>query len=491
MALFDFGKKRIEELEAELVRLRTANQAMAQQNQAMAQRIQELTAQEAQLRQFLDRYGGPAAWQAKEALERLKSERALVQAEADEVRRAAQADADEWRRAAQADVHRLQQEETRLQKVLHPQRLQALEEAVGLTPFEHPAGDSIALGSQLRTLRSQITAMARGHSAVSSADQIEIPTTKTGLNKLAKDLARIVARAFNAEVENIITSVTPGNYEASLAKIAKSAEALERLGASANIKVSPQYVEARARELKLAADHLSAKQLERELERERKTELREQAKAERELAAERERLEKEKQHYLNVLRTVEQLGDDAETQKIRDQIIAIDKGINDVEVRTANIRAGYVYVISNIGAFGDSMVKIGMTRRLDPMDRVRELSDASVPFNFDVHALFFSDDAVGVEAELHRRFAAQRVNLVNQRREFFAVTPAQVKEQLASIAGNLLEFIDEAEAEQYRESQRIRQQQGEGGAIPRMNRDSFKPQHDQNVADDFNQDPQE
>ena len=108
-------------------------------------------------------------------------------------------------------------------------------------------------------------------------------------------------------------------------------------------------------------------------------------------------------------------------------------------------------MISNIGAFGPNMVKIGMTRRLDPLDRVRELGDASVPFGFDVHALFFSEDAVGVEAELHRRFADRRVNKINLRREFFYATPAQVREQLADIAGNLLEFREEPEAEQYRQ----------------------------------------
>lgn len=96
------------------------------------------------------------------------------------------------------------------------------------------------------------------------------------------------------------------------------------------------------------------------------------------------------------------------------------------------------------------MVKIGLTRRLDPMDRVRELGDASVPFNFDVHALFFSEDAVSVESALHNYFAAQRVNLINRRREFFSVTPAQVREALKSINGNLLEFVEEPEAEQFR-----------------------------------------
>ena len=97
-----------------------------------------------------------------------------------------------------------------------------------------------------------------------------------------------------------------------------------------------------------------------------------------------------------------------------------------------------------------------MTRRLEPMDRVRELGDASVPFGFDVHALFFADDAVGVEHSLHQHFAAKRVNRVNLRREYFYVTPGEVKNQLAEIAGNLLEFVEQPDAEQYHRSEKIR-----------------------------------
>jgi len=123
-----------------------------------------------------------------------------------------------------------------------------------------------------------------------------------------------------------------------------------------------------------------------------------------------------------------------------------------VDYRAANIRAGYVYVISNLGSFGDEMVKVGMTRRLDPLDRIRELSDASVPFNFDIHALFFSKDAVGIETTMHERLADRRVNLVNQRREFFRATPLEAKVHLAELAGELLQFQDLPEALEYRES---------------------------------------
>lgn len=126
--------------------------------------------------------------------------------------------------------------------------------------------------------------------------------------------------------------------------------------------------------------------------------------------------------------------------------------LEEVDYRAANARAGYVYVISNLGAFGERIVKIGMTRRLDPQDRVRELGDASVPFRFDVHALHFSADAFGIEAELHRRFDDRRVNRVNGRKEFFYATPLEVKEHLKDLTGELLTYDESAEAIEYRQS---------------------------------------
>src|SRR6202034_3984544 len=122
------------------------------------------------------------------------------------------------------------------------------------------------------------------------------------------------------------------------------------------------------------------------------------------------------------------------------------------------IRAGYVYVISNVGAFGPRMVKIGMTRRLDPMDRIRELGDASVPFRYDVHALVFSDDAVGLETRLHHELADRRVNLVNLRREFFRVTPAEVRDTLLRHQGSIVQWIDEPEAAEWRQSETTRRE---------------------------------
>ena len=116
------------------------------------------------------------------------------------------------------------------------------------------------------------------------------------------------------------------------------------------------------------------------------------------------------------------------------------------------MRAGYVYVISNKGAFGDGILKIGLTRRLDPMDRVIELGDASVPFRFDVHCLYFSEDAVQLENELHQHFSHRRLNHANVRKEFFFATPQEVKDVLVSKVGNLLEYNDHIESTEYFQS---------------------------------------
>ena len=444
-------RRRIEEQEAELAAASARIEQRKQEEAAEVRRVAEQTRAEEQrrteeLRADIDRLQQEKAGLGAD-IERRKQEQAA------EVRRVAeQARAEEQRRTEElrADIDRLQREEAGLQERLHPMRVQVKLDEAGFTDYDNPAKDSVGLGAELRDLRKDVQMAVRNYSAISSAEEITVPTTKAGRGKLSRDTAKLALTAFNSQVDTIIEGATARNYEAALGKIHRIADTIERLGASSSIRISPDYIEMRTRELLLAVQHLQAKQTERELERERKAELREQARAERELEAERERLEKEKQHYLNVLKVVQDTGDQEETARLKEELVAIEKGINDVEERTANIRAGYVYVISNIGAFGDRMVKIGMTRRLDPMDRVRELGDASVPFGFDVHALFFSDDAVTLEADLHRRFASRRVNRVNTRREFFYATPAEVRDALSQIAGNLLEFTDEPEAEQYR-----------------------------------------
>jgi ribosomal protein L7/L12 len=135
----------------------------------------------------------------------------------------------------------------------------------------------------------------------------------------------------------------------------------------------------------------------------------------------------------------------------------INVKLNDIDYRQNNQKAGYVYIISNIGSFGENIYKIGMTRRLEPEERIQELSDASVPFNFDIHAMIFTEDAPKLENALHKAFELKKINMINNRREFFNVTLDEIKNIVKSNFDNSVEFVEIAPAEQYRESSKIKE----------------------------------
>ena len=224
------------------------------------------------------------------------------------------------------------------------------------------------------------------------------------------------------------------------------------MGKMMEMRIGDGFHRLRLEEIELTADYLMKKQEEREEAREERARLREERRVAAELAAEREKLDKERAHLANALEALRASGEsDPELEK---KLHDIDDAIAQNDYRAANIRAGYVYVISNRGAFGENVVKIGLTRRLKPEDRVTELGGASVPFRFDVHALFFTADAVTLEAELHEHFADQRVNHANNRKEFFFASPAEVRKVLISKVGNLLEFTERADSTEFLQSLR-------------------------------------
>jgi hypothetical protein len=275
---------------------------------------------------------------------------------------------------------------------------------------------------------------------------------------MIRDFSKLMLRAYNAEADNLVRGLKPYKLDSAVDRLGKVAAAIARLGKTMDIRINDRYHRLRIQELRLTADYVQKVAEEKEREREEKVRLREERKVQQEIERERARLDKERAHYVNALALLRAKGDAEGAGQLQERLAQIDSAIEDVDYRAANIRAGYVYVISNIGAFGESMIKVGLTRRLDPMDRVRELSDASVPFNFDVHALFFSDDAVGIEAAMHTRLAEKRVNRVNLRREFFHATPAEAKGLLAELAGNLLQYEDVPEALEFRQSMTEAQQ---------------------------------
>jgi hypothetical protein len=404
--------------------------------------VETLTEQLDQLREQLARLGGLSVLQLeakRAALERdLAEQTSRLQRE--------RADAAEGLRATSAQL-----DEAR-KAIVTTEDLALLQEA-GIYRYRHPLTDAVAYQKELAIVEEQIKAMVRKDGgAVLATTNWTVNGSAAQGRTMVRDFSKLMLRAFNAEADNLVRGLKPYKLDKALERLTKVADTIERLGKTMQIKISPSYFRVRVRELELTADFLQKEAEEKEAERVERERLREERKVQQEIERERARLEKERQHYSNALEALVAKGDDAGAARIREQLGDVQRAIEDVDYRAANIRAGYVYVISNLGSFGEAMVKVGMTRRLDPMERVHELSDASVPFNFDVHALFFSKDAVGIEAAMHERLGERRVNLVNQRREFFRATPLEAKLHLTELAGELLQFQDLPEALEYRES---------------------------------------
>jgi hypothetical protein len=356
------------------------------------------------------------------------------------------AEAAEAIRVASEELARIQQ------NVVETEDLALLQEA-GVYSYKHPLTDAVAYQQELAKISEKIKAMNRKDGgAVRDAANWTVSGSAALGRTMVRDFSKLMLRAFNAEADNLVRGLKPYKLDAAVERLRKIADVIEKLAKTMLIHISPEYLKVRICELELTSDFLQKEAEEKEAARLERERLREERKVQQEIERERARLEKERQHYTNALDALVLKGDEAGATRLREQLLDVQRAIEDVDYRAANIRAGYVYVISNLGSFGVNMVKVGMTRRLDPMDRIRELSDASVPFNFDVHALFFSKDAVGIETEMHSRLAERRVNLVNQRREFFRATPLEAKAHLAELTGELLQFQDIPEALEYRES---------------------------------------
>ena len=321
---------------------------------------------------------------------------------------------------------------------------------VGIYEYHHPLENAENYKQALADLRAALRSAIKTNDAIVVAKKFSFNNSLADGRRLTADLSKLMLRAYNAEAENCVRTIRAGNLDTARRRLDKAANDIQKLGTAMQMSVSPDYHALRMKELELTADYMMKVQDEREAAREERERLREERKVEQELAAERERLEKERAHYRAVLERLTANGQDV--REIRDQLSRIDEAIAQNDFRAANIRAGYVYVISNIGAFGPNVVKIGLTRRLEPLDRVRELGGASVPFPFDVHAVYFSDDAVKLENELHREFASRRLNHANLRREFFFATPDEVRRTLVKKVGNLLDYTASPEATQYFQS---------------------------------------
>jgi len=326
-----------------------------------------------------------------------------------------------------------------------------LQEA-GIYRYHHPLENAAAFQERLSDLSTRIADLVKSGKAIEKSETFTFDNSLAKGRKMAGDLAKLMLRAYNAEADNCIRALRAGNVQAAKKRLEKSREAIARYGGLMQMHISDAFHSLRLEEMELTADFLVKKQEEREAAKEERARLREEKKVAQELAAERERLDKERAHILNALEALRRSG--SHYHELESKLAQIDEAITQNDFRSANIRAGYVYVISNRGAFGGGVIKIGLTRRLEPMERVTELGGASVPFRFDTHALFFSENAVSLEADLHTHFADRRVNMVNEKKEFFFATAAEVRDVLLTKLGGLLEFSEKAEATEFLQSRR-------------------------------------
>ena len=289
---------------------------------------------------------------------------------------------------------------------------------------------------------------------------------KEGKKFIAESIRQAI-RNFNIECDLCIDKVRFSNYENTEKRIFKAYETQNKLNETSQIEISYEYLQLKLKELALAYEYQQKKKQVQEEQRELRERQREEARVAKEIEARRLDFEKEQAHYENALRKVkEQIAtEESETRKefllekeneLNAHLVDVDKALADLDFREANQKAGYVYIISNIGAFGENVYKIGMTRRLEPEERIAELSGASVPFRFDIHAMIFSNDAPKLEAALHNAFADRKMNLVNGRKEFFRVTLDEIKKVVQENHDKTVDFLNVAEAQQYRESEMIR-----------------------------------
>lgn len=286
---------------------------------------------------------------------------------------------------------------------------------------------------------------------------------KTESKKMAERAIRQILRNFNTDCDNQIMNIGLKNIDVVRNRIQKSYDTLNKLYSVDSVALSEDLLSLKLEQATLLYTYELKYQQEREIQEAIKEQMREEAKAEREIQVQKEKIEKDLQQHLGeinrLMKYMQKSQIDAERQLYVDRIKELEDKIKLLEAdketvleREANAKAGFVYIISNIGSFGEDVYKIGMTRRLEPMDRVKELSSASVPFEFDVHAMIFSSDAPELETMLHRHFSDRAVNKINPRKEFYKVDIDEIEKVVKENYNDTVQFTKIPVATEYRQS---------------------------------------
>ena len=311
-------------------------------------------------------------------------------------------------------------------------------------------------GTELKNARERTRLMIRNGTAA-TCEYVEARRKDTAIN--------FVIDAFNGKVDSILSRVKNDNA-GKLEQEIKDAFTVVNYNGKAfrEARVSPEYLASRIDELKWAAIAQQLKLEEREEQRRIREQMREEEKARRDYERAIRDAAKEEDLLRKAMEKAQAQFDQAsEQQKViyERQLVDLAERLKAAEEKNQRAlsmaqqtKRGHVYIISNIGSFGEHIYKIGLTRRLEPLDRIRELGDSSVPFGFDVHAMIFSEDAPALENQLHKHFIMLQMNKVNFRREFFRVDINHIKEEVERF-GLTAKWTMAALAREYHESMAI------------------------------------
>lgn len=366
----------------------------------------------------------------------------------------------------QTDLASLQQQIVDAKKDLIETNEEVLMQSFGIYKPHYSFANSTEYKDELAKIRAKQKECIKQGLAATGSDTWTVNGDARKGKKMIADMQKLLIRAFNCECDDVIDHVKFNNVESGEKRIESSFNAISKLGAVCGVAITATYKKLKIKELYLAYEYQVEKQKEKEALKQLRAEERERAKLEKEIAEARKKIEKEQKHYSNALqKLVQQIAGaapdelpalEAKKAELESQLSELNESMAQIDYREANQKAGYVYIISNVGAFGEGIYKIGMTRRLEPMDRIDELGDASVPFDFDVHALIFSDNAPALEAALHRAFEDRKLNMINTRREFFRVSLDEIKAVVKENFDKTVDFIDVPPAEQFRQSELLR-----------------------------------
>ena len=339
----------------------------------------------------------------------------------------------------------------------------------GFFERQYNFSDSTKYKDRLDTLRMEQKSMTKNGTAGRIVSPMLLDNSKSKGRAMQNQLIKAALRGFNGEADALLVKVSVVNIDNKIKALRKAFEQLNKMYSRNLIEITYQYLELKIEELRLAAEYELKKQEEKELLREEREKEREDKKLQAEIKAKRKQLEKERDHFKKMVAKVTELlkeAKDDEVEELRrqlteyqDKLSELDEIEEDIDYREGHATAGYVYVISNVGSFGEDVYKIGVTRRLEPLERIRELSSASVPFQFDVHALIFSEEAFALETELHNELSNYKVNKVNGRKEYFKVSFDKIKGILAAHKELTVELNEMPEAFEYRQTKAIEDKQ--------------------------------